>query len=78
MAAPANPPLTDDKAKLRRLIHRKVGQLNRLNNEPHSHIYNQLSDLTDHLIVKTATAEMLERRLEILDRWIEGEQALGH
>jgi superfamily II DNA or RNA helicase len=63
-------PLADEKADLRRLINRKVGRLNRLTEAPHSRIHAQLNRICDDT-ADTATAETLNKRLVILDRWIE-------
>ena len=61
--------LAEEKTTLRRLVNRKVGYLNRLNDEPYSHIHHKLNRLTGDT-AQTATAATLERRLEILDSWI--------
>jgi superfamily II DNA or RNA helicase len=61
--------LADEKVVMRRLIKRKVAQLNRITDEPYAHIHHQLNDLTGDK-VPTATSESLQARLNILDEWI--------
>lgn len=68
-AAPV-PNLADEKTSLRRLLHRKVGRLNRLTGKPHNYIYRELNQACGD-VAATATAETLAKRLDILDRWIE-------
>lgn len=63
-------PLADEKAALRRLITRKVGQLQRKTDAKFSHIHSQLNRLCGD-DAKTATVETLNQRLEILDRLME-------
>lgn len=64
-------PLADDKAQLRRLLSRRVSQLNKITGEEYSHIWHRLNEATDNLSVKRATAAMLERRLDLVDCWIQ-------
>lgn len=67
-SAPAGKPLADEKQKLRQLIARKVGRIHRMTDTPHSHIHNKLNQLCGDKPA-TATAETLNRRLELLDEW---------
>lgn len=67
---PTTRPLADEKAALRRLITRKVGQLQRKTDAKFSHIHAQLNRICGD-DAKTATVETLNQRLEILDRWME-------
>lgn len=64
------PTLADQKVNLRRLLQRKVGKLHRSVDVPHSHIHAQLNNAIGDT-VKTATVATLQRRLEMLDRWLE-------
>lgn len=68
--APVARPLADQKASLRQLLNRKVGRLHRLTERPHAHIHAKLNQMAGDN-AKTATVETLERRLEILDGWLE-------
>jgi superfamily II DNA or RNA helicase len=67
----AAPPLADQKKNLRTLIKRKMGRLAHVTGEPHSHIHAQLNKLCREKSIKVATVETLDKRLEILDRWLE-------
>lgn len=62
--------LSDEKAKLRQLIKRKVGRYHRITNTPHSHIHAQLNRELCEDNINEATVETLNKRLEILDRWL--------
>ena len=64
------PNLSDQKATLKRLIKRKVGQLNRMTDRPHSHIHGELNQIHGDTAT-TATADTLEARLNTLDKWLE-------
>jgi superfamily II DNA or RNA helicase len=73
VAAPAPEqarPLAEEKASLRKLITRKVGQLQRRTEVEFSHIHSQLNRRCGDT-AKTATTETLNRRLELLDQWLE-------
>lgn len=62
--------LAEEKTALRRLITRKVGQLHRRTEVKHSHIHSELNKRCGDM-AKTATVETLNRRLELLDQWLE-------
>jgi len=64
-------PLADQKDKLRALIKRKLGRLAYLTGEPHSHIHVQLNEACREKSINEATIETLNKRLEILDAWLE-------
>lgn len=68
--------LADEKLALSRLIQRKVSRLNRLTERPHAFINAELNRMCGDK-TKTATVETLQRRLEILDRWIESVEEVG-
>ena len=63
-------PLADQKKATRRLLSRKVAQLARIRDIPHSHIHAALNRALGDT-VKTATADTLNQRLDVLDRWLE-------
>jgi superfamily II DNA or RNA helicase len=63
-------PLADEKTTMRKLIQRKVGRLNRITDEPYAHIHIRLNGLCG-ATAKTATADGLNQRLDLLDRWLE-------
>jgi superfamily II DNA or RNA helicase len=63
------PNLSDEKATLKRLIQRKVGQLSRRTDKPHSHIHGELNQIHGDTTA-TATADTLEARLATLDKWL--------
>lgn len=63
------PTLADEKARLRKLIHRKVGRLHRAGGEEHIVINGRLNRACDDKVT-TATSESLNLRLEMLDRWL--------
>jgi superfamily II DNA or RNA helicase len=74
-SATVTPPLptrtiAEEKKSRRRLVKRKVGQYQRLTDVPFNHIHGELNracgDTAD-----TATVDTLDRRLEILDGWLE-------
>lgn len=62
--------LVEEKASLRKLITRKVGQLQRRTEVEFSHIHSQLNRRCGDT-AKTATTETLNKRLELLDQWLE-------
>ena len=62
--------LADDKKAHRQLVSRLVARLNRITGEEHAHINKRLADLCGGPI-PTATMQQLERRIELLNRWIE-------
>jgi superfamily II DNA or RNA helicase len=62
--------LAEEKASLRKLITRKVGQLQRRTEVEFSHIHSQLNRRCGDT-AKTATTETLNKRLELLDQWLE-------
>lgn len=73
VAAPAPEqarPLAEEKASLRKLITRKVGQLQRRTEVEFSHIHSQMNRRCGDT-AKTATTETLNKRLELLDQWLE-------
>lgn len=71
VVTPQEKPLADRKKSVRTLLQRKVGKLARIKEVPHKYIHAQLNRICDDKAA-TATAETLEKRLEILDRWLEG------
>lgn len=62
--------LAETKAALRKLIARKVGQLNRRTGADYSHIHSDLNKRCGDT-VRTATTETLDQRLGLLDKWLE-------
>lgn len=62
--------LAETKAALRKLIKRKVGQLNRRTEADFSHIHSELNKRCGDT-AKTATTETLNQRLALLDQWLE-------
>jgi superfamily II DNA or RNA helicase len=71
VSAPSAPrPLADEKAAIRRLIKSKVGRLFRVADMPYAHIHAQLNRACGDT-AQTATMDSLNRRLDLLDRWLE-------
>lgn len=66
---PEAKPLADQKKATRSLLQKKVGRIARLRDVPHSHIHGKLNDICGDTS-PTATAETLEKRLDLLDRWL--------
>src|SRR5699024_1360145 len=66
---PEAKPLADQKKATRSVLRRKVGRIARLRDVPHSHIHGKLNDICGDTS-PTATAETLEKRLDLLDRWL--------
>ncbi len=67
--SPSAPPLVDQKASMRRLVQRKVGQLSRIDDEPHAHIHHRLNQICGDT-TPIATAATISQRLDLLDKWI--------
>lgn len=69
-SAPAEAVLGDQKKSLRTLIKRKVGKLAKMRNVPYDHIHAGLNRQVSESSIKVATMETLNKRLEVLDKWI--------
>jgi superfamily II DNA or RNA helicase len=69
---PDAPTLSDQKAKARRVIKRKVGQINIKTGRQHSHIHAELNQICGGPI-NTASHDDLLRRIDILNRWLADE-----
>lgn len=65
-------PLADQKATMRRLVQHKVGRVANLSGRDHSEIHAKLNRICGDT-AKTATAETLAQRLQILDQWAEAQ-----
>ncbi|MFD3941011.1 DEAD/DEAH box helicase [Streptomyces sp. NPDC058618] len=68
---PVQQTLSESKKELRDLITRKVGRLSRVNRKPHSHIHAELNRHCQESAIGQATLETLNKRLLLLDKWIE-------
>jgi hypothetical protein len=62
---------SERKKELRELIARKMGRLSRLTREPHSHIHAELNRECQERKIDQATLATLEKRLLILDKWLQ-------
>lgn len=63
--------LSERKDELRQLIKRKVGHLAAKTRRPHSHVHGDLNRACNERSIDKATEDTLNRRLVLLDQWID-------
>lgn len=62
--------LSEQKTALRKIIQRKVGQLQRYTGREYSHIHMELNQGCGESSIKEGTIESLNKRITMLDQWI--------